>query len=177
MRTSRVLTAVVLTLWVTAAGCTTIREIPRSAYTDLPERKGVRVVTRDGLVYDFDYAAFAADSLTGFRHRGDVEGPVDQTAMLRIALDDVAHMSARNFDWYRTGLASGTVLAGVLVSGCTGAASDATRPGDDPALAPVLAVLVPELLLVGELPLPDAPVLLASCFEAPRPPARAPPAA
>ena len=129
MRTSRVLTAVVLTLWVTAAGCTTIREIPRSAYTDLPERKGVRVVTRDGLVYDFDYAAFAADSLTGFRHRGDVEGPVDQTAMLRIALDDVARMSARNFDWYRTGLASGTVLAGVLVAGLSARKSGSSSTG------------------------------------------------
>lgn len=45
------------------------------------------------------------------------------------------------------------------------------------ALAPELAVLVPELLLVGELPLPEAPVVYAASFEAPRPPARAPPAA
>lgn len=45
------------------------------------------------------------------------------------------------------------------------------------ALTPDLAVVVPELLLVGELPPPDAPVVRASSFEAPRPPARAPPAA
>lgn len=121
MKPHRALSATLLVLWGVASGCSTLREIPRASYADLPERKGVRVETRDGLVYDFDYATFTGgDSLTGYRHRNDVEGPVDQTAVLRIALDDVEHLTARRFDWYRTGLASGTVLAAVLVAGLGG---------------------------------------------------------
>jgi len=76
-RSSRALAGLLLGLWVIGSGCTTLREIPRSTYSDLPERKGVRVETRDGLVSDFDYATFSGDSLTGYRHRSDIEGPVD----------------------------------------------------------------------------------------------------
>ena len=68
-------------------------------------------------MYDFDYATIGADSLTGFRHRADLEGPVDQTVNFRIALDDVEHLTARRFDWYRTTLVGGTALAAVLVAG------------------------------------------------------------
>ena len=121
-RPSRALSAAVLGLWLAASGCTSLREIPRADYTTLPERKGVRVETRDGLVYDFDYAAFTGDSLTGYRHRGDVEGPVDQTVTFRIALDDIDHLTTRKLDWYRTGLVGGSMLAGVLVAGLGGQA-------------------------------------------------------
>jgi hypothetical protein len=58
-------------LWLAASSCTSLREIPRADYSAVPERKGVRVETRDGLVYDFDYAAFTGDSLTGYRHRAE----------------------------------------------------------------------------------------------------------
>lgn len=117
MRLSRTLSGIMLGLWLAASGCSSLREIPRLDYNSLPERKGVRVETRDGLVYDFDYASFTGDSLTGFRHRSDVEGPVDQTTSFRIALDDIEHLTTRRLDWYRTGLVSGSVLAGVLVAG------------------------------------------------------------
>src|SRR5947209_3947375 len=99
MKRSRALSSAVLALWLAAGGCTSLREIPREDYNSIPERNGVRVETREGLVYDFDYAAFTGDSLTGYRHRADIEGPVDQTAVFRIALEDVDHLTMRKFDW------------------------------------------------------------------------------
>lgn len=129
MKCSRALAAAVLALQFASAGCTSLREIPRAEYTDIPERKGVRVETKDGLVYDFDYAAFAGDSLTGYRHRSDVEGPVDQTVTFRIALDDIDHLTTRKLDWYRTGLVGGGVLAGVLVAGLGGKAASSPDGG------------------------------------------------
>jgi len=117
MARSRAVAGAVLAMWLFASGCTTLREVPRSEYAQLPERKGARVETREGLVYEFDYVEAGSDSLTGYRHRNDVEGPVDQTAVFRIAYDDIQLLSTRRFDWYRTGLVGGTVLAGVLVAG------------------------------------------------------------
>lgn len=115
MQVSRARASVVLAAWLLANGCTTMREIPRADYTQIPEGRNVRVETRDGLVYDFDYATVAGDSLSGVRHRNDLEGPIDQTVTFQIALDDIQQMTTRRFDWYRTGLVSGSVVAAVLV--------------------------------------------------------------
>lgn len=117
MGRSRAVTGAVLASWLFASGCTTLREVPRSEYAQLPERKGARVETREGLVYEFDYVEAGVDSLTGYRHRNDVEGPVEQTAIFKIAYDDIQSLSTRKFDWYRTGLVGCTVVAGVLVAG------------------------------------------------------------
>ena len=116
MKRSRALRGAVLISWLAAASCSTLLEIPRGDYPLVAERRGVRVETREGLVYDFDYAAFSSDSLTGYRHRSDVEGPVDQTVSFQIALGDIDHLTTRKLDWYRTGLVGGSVLAGVLVA-------------------------------------------------------------
>jgi len=110
-----------------AAGCTSLREIPRSSYADRPERQHVRIQTREGLVYEFDYATVAGDSLVGYRRR-DTEGMVEDTAMIRIALDDVQRFSTRRLDWYRTGLIGGGVLAAVLVKGLS--SDKPIEPGD-----------------------------------------------
>ena len=108
--------AIVACLFI-VQGCTSLRELPRRDFAVRPERKAVRVETRDRLVYEFDYATFDPDSMTGYRHRNDVEGPVDQIAVVRVALEDIDHLSTRSVDWYRTGLVGGGILAAVLAAG------------------------------------------------------------
>ena len=125
MRRSRAECAAVLALLLAANGCTALREIPRQDYGQVHERHAVRVETRDGLVYEFDYASFTADSLTGYRNRSELDGPVDQMVALRLSLDDIERLTTRKVDWTRTGLIGGTVLAGVLVAGLNGAAKPA----------------------------------------------------
>ena len=104
---------------ILSAGCTSLREIPRSAYAARPEREHVRIVTREGLTYEFDYVTVTADSLVGYR-RQDTEGVVEDDATMRVALDDLQRVSTRKLDWYRTGLIGGGVLAAVLVKGLSG---------------------------------------------------------
>ena len=111
-----------------SAGCTSLREIPRSAYAARPERQHVRIVTREGLTYEFDYATVTADSLIGYRRR-DTEGVVEDDATLRVALDDLQRVSTRKVDWYRTGVIGGGVLAAVLVKGLAGS-DKPVEPGD-----------------------------------------------
>ena len=125
MRRSRAECTAVLALLLAANGCTALREIPRADYGQVHERHSVRVETKDGLVYEFDYASFTADSLTGYRTRTELDGPVDQSVTLRLALDDIERLTTRKVDWARTGLIGGTVLAGVLVAGLNGAAKPA----------------------------------------------------
>jgi hypothetical protein len=117
-----------LMLWST--GCTTLREIPRSQYAARPERRDVRVVTTEGLRFEFDYALIRADSLVGYRRR-DVEGAFDEYAVLGVPLDEVRSLSARVVDWYRTGLIGG----GLIVAGIT--AGLASRGDDEPAPEPL----------------------------------------
>src|SRR5436190_10245264 len=103
MRQPRRGLAVALAGWMAVGGCTSLREIPRNQYGSEPERKDVRLDTMEGLHYELDYVRIDGDTLTGYRRR-DVEGLVDDFAMLRIALDDVKSLSARRVDWTRTGL-------------------------------------------------------------------------
>ncbi len=117
MRLSRGTCLAALAAWLASAGCTTLRELPRADYAARPERKGVRIETREGLVYEFDHATFDPDSLTGYRVRTDVEGPFQEMAVVRVALDDIVRMRTRTVDWYRTGLVGGSVLAGVIAVG------------------------------------------------------------
>ena len=100
------------------AGCTTLRELPRSEYAAKPERPRVRVETTDGLVYEFDYAHVDEDTLTGYRER-DVEGPINEVSTLRLPLDGVRSLSVHQIDWYRTGLVGGGALAAVVAAGLT----------------------------------------------------------
>lgn len=105
-----------VSLAVTATGCTSLREIPRGDYLAQADRRDVRVVTRDGLEYEFDYAHLAGDSLIGYRSR-DVEGRFEEFGVLRLPLDEVAQMSARQFDWTRTLLVGGALVAGGVTAG------------------------------------------------------------
>ena len=103
-------------LWLLGTGCTALREIPPSQYAVAPERRHVRLVTRTGLSYEFDYVKVAGDSLLGYRRR-DVGGPAEDYATLAVPLEDVARLSERGVDWYRTGLIGGGVLAAVVAAG------------------------------------------------------------
>lgn len=107
---------VMIAAWLAGTGCTSLREIPRSEYAAQPERKHVRITTREGLEYEFDYARVEADTLVGYRER-EVEGIAPEVAMLRIAMDEIATLSVRGVDWYRSGLVGGGVLAAIVAAG------------------------------------------------------------
>jgi hypothetical protein len=98
------------------SGCTALKEIPRSQYAALPQRKHVRVMTSDNLVYEFDYIQIQADTLAGFRRR-DVETRFDEFATVRVPLTDVTHLAARGVDWYKTGLIGSGMIAAVVAAG------------------------------------------------------------
>ena len=103
-------------LWLAAAGCTSLREIPRGEYGIRAERRDVRLVTREGLKFDFDVVRVEGDTLFGYRHR-EVEGPIEEFGSLHLALDDVIRIEARRVDWLRTGLTGAGVVGGVVVAG------------------------------------------------------------
>jgi len=121
MKVSRPMAAVLLMAWTLSSGCTTMREIPPAQYNARPERSGLRVETRDGLVYTFDYATFDPDSLTGYHSRSEVEGTLDQVAVVSIALSDIQHLTSRSVNWTRTGLVGGGVIVGLIAAGVTAA--------------------------------------------------------
>lgn len=103
-------------LWLVGAGCTSLREIPRGDYGVLAERKDVRLVTREGLKYEFDYVHIEGDTLVGYRRR-DVEGPIDEFGTVRLALDDVGQLEARRIDWKRTGIIGAGAAVAVAAAG------------------------------------------------------------
>lgn len=113
MTADRCLRVALGVVWLATSGCTALRELPPGQYTAKPERKYARVVTQEGLVYDFDWINVAGDTLTGYRRR-DVEGAVEDFAELKVALADVTRLSIRQVDWYRTGLVGSAVIAGVV---------------------------------------------------------------
>jgi hypothetical protein len=114
---SRVTRLAALCLLLASAGCMTLQEIPRQEYTARPERKGVRVDTVDGLVYDFDWASCSGDTLVGYRNHTEAEGPLDQVSVIRIPYADVQRLNARQLDWRRTGLVGGVVVGAVAAVG------------------------------------------------------------
>jgi len=118
-------------LMLAATGCTTLREIPRADYAAKPERRDVRVHTKDGLVYEFDLAHVRNDSLIGY-HRRDVEGSVDDFATVRIPLEDIDGFSSRGVDWVRTGFIGGGALAAVIVGGLSAAGRNSGDQSSSP---------------------------------------------
>lgn len=113
---------------VTSSGCTSLREVPRGEYAALPEREHVRVVTRDGLLYQFDYARFGADTVVGFKQR-DTGSRVEEYATLGVPLANVEKLSTRQVDWVRTGIVGGVALIGILLGAYK--ASQANREGGE----------------------------------------------
>ena len=103
-------------MWLAGAGCTSLREIPRGAYGVLAERKDVRLETREGLKYEFDFIRIEGDTLVGLRRR-DVEGPIDEFGTVRLALDDVRRLEARRVDWRRTGIVAAGSAAVIVAAG------------------------------------------------------------
>ena len=110
-----------------ATGCTALKEIPRSEYAAQAERKHVRVVTRDGLQYEFDYTQVQGDTLVGYRER-DVPGAAEDIATVPFALEDITALRVRGLDWYRTGLIGGGLIAALVATGLTTGGAD--RPSD-----------------------------------------------
>ena len=113
MRAKPWLRCAVALAWLAAGGCTALREVRRSDYAAVEERRNVTVETRDGTRHEFDVARFQSDTLTGFRRR-DVEGALDEYVATAIPLDDVQKLSARRTDWYRTLLLGGASLGALI---------------------------------------------------------------
>ena len=118
-------------------GCTAMRELPRSEYASLPERRDVVVNTRDGKHVEFDSAHFGPDTLIGYHRREDETEFADYEGR-PIPLDDVTKISAKRVDWRRTGaLIALAVGAGIAVlvnqhsSKSTGGSSDPVKPPPD----------------------------------------------
>lgn len=132
MRASRCLRVLAALSWLAACDCTTLREIPRNAYAAAEQRKDVTVDTREGLHYEFDYARFGSDTLTGFRQR-DTEGKFEEYATLAIPLDAIAKLSARRLDWYRTGLVGGATLSAIVLAALSRQKGAATGPEPEPS--------------------------------------------
>ena len=126
MTRQRAAVVALLTVWCAASGCTTLREIPRTEYAAADERKAVRVLTRDSLVYEFDYATVANDTLTGFR-RLEVAGAVPEYDSMSLPLESIERLSSRRVDWYRTTLIGGV---GVLAVAGAGLARESARTSD-----------------------------------------------
>ena len=100
-----------------STGCMTLREIPRQEFNARAERRGVRVETRDGLLYEFDYASLTGDTLVGYRNHPESEGAADAVTVIRVPFADVQRLTSREVDWRRTGLIGGTVVATALTLG------------------------------------------------------------
>ena len=117
MTRHRAVALAALSAWCAASGCTTLQEIPRTEYTAATERRAVRVMTRDSLTYEFDYATISGDTLTGFRRQDESEGPVPDYASLALPLENVERLQSRRVDWYRTGLIGGVGILAVAGAG------------------------------------------------------------
>jgi len=91
------------------------------------ELKAVRLMTRDSLDYEFDFARVQGDSITGFRRRDDA-GPAPDYATLALPLHDVQKLSTRQIDWTRTMLMGGL---GVLVVATAGLAAAHNQTGGE----------------------------------------------
>lgn len=127
MKVSRGWHVLVLLAWSMGTGCTALREIPRAEYVERAQDRPIRVVTREGLSFELDAAKVEADTLVGYRRR-DVEGPIDEFDTLRLPLAEVATISARRIDWYRTGLIGGLSMAAIVAVGISRLVSNMSSP-------------------------------------------------
>ena len=125
MRHPRAAALAALIAWGTGAGCTALKELPRAQFTSPGELKSVRLMTRDSLDYEFDFARVAGDSITGFRRRDDA-GPAADYATLAMPLQDVEKVQTRQIDWPRTMLMGGL---GVLLVATAGLAANHNQTG------------------------------------------------
>lgn len=130
MRLSRGWHVAGLAVWVAGTGCTALREIPRADYVERVPRRAVHVVTRAGDSFDLETARIEADSLIGYR-RLDVGGSVEEFEARRVPLDDVASISTRRIDWYRTGLIGVAAATLVAVSVARANSGGSGAPADD----------------------------------------------
>lgn len=128
MKVSRGWHVVMLFAWSAGSGCTALREIPRPDYVARAQNRPIRVVTHEGKSYEFDSAKIEADTLVGYVRR-DVEGPIDEFDTRRLPLDEVASISARRVDWYRTGLLGGLSMAGIVAAAMSRHASGGSSSG------------------------------------------------
>lgn len=121
-----------------AAGCATMRELPRAEYAARPERKGVVVDTREGMHYRFDYALFGPDTLVG-HHLRDTEGAFEEYHTVAIPLEAVERLSVRRTNWLRTGLIGG----GVAVAAVTAVVARRQGATPEPDPGPILPPPIP----------------------------------
>ena len=114
----------------TSSGCTALRELPRGEYAAQVERKNVRIETAEGLRYEFDYARFGEDTLTGFKRREIEASRFEEFDAVALPLERVSKLSVRRIDWMRTGVIGGAALGVVLVQALRGGDEETAPPVD-----------------------------------------------
>ncbi|HTO90416.1 MAG TPA: hypothetical protein VMJ70_04740 [Candidatus Sulfotelmatobacter sp.] len=130
MRQPRAAALAVLMVWGAGSGCTALKEIPPKDYVGHGDLKSVRLITRDSLEYEFDYAKVQGDSITGYRRRDD-SGPAPEYASLALPLQDVQKLSMRQTDWTRTMLIGGLGVLLVATAGLAAKNSNSIGGGND----------------------------------------------
>ena len=129
----------VLAVFVSSSGCSSLVQVPRAEFAAAPERKNVLIRTDEGEQYAFDKVAVTADSLSGTGYqqrtvvRGDGESMIEEVEThVQLPLDRIVSFQERKKDWGRAakwGVGAAAAGALVIAVGTSKGNDDGAQPG------------------------------------------------